>query len=335
MHKWTMRARLPIVFAILWATAAAAQSPQTFDDWLADLLAEARGRGYSDELLAQTLVGVTPLPRVIASDRRQAEAVLTFEEYLKRRVTPERVRRGRELAEEHRELLGRIRDAYGVPPAVIVAIWGLESRFGQHSGDVPVFQALATLAWEPRRAAFFRGQLYDALTMVDRGHIDAASMKGSWAGAMGQPQFMPSSYLAYAVDFDGDGRRDIWASPADTFASIANYLASHGWRADEPWGREVRLTPTIAQHAARTLGTRKSGCRAIREMIGPARLAAWQRLGVRGIDGGKLMAGPPEAALVRAGRHGFLVHGNYNALLRYNCAHHYALSVAILADRIE
>ena len=330
-----MRGVLLAVALLLGVTSAAAQTPQTFDDWLAALLAEARGRGYSDELLAQTLVGVTPLPRVIASDRRQAEAVLTFEEYIKRRVTPERVQRGRELVAEHREVLTRIRDAYGVPPSVIVAIWGLESRFGERSGDVPVFQALATLAWEPRRAAFFRGQLYDALTMVDRGHIDAASMKGSWAGAMGQPQFMPSSYLAYAVDFDGDGRRDIWASAADTFASIANYLASHGWRADESWGREVRLTPAIAQHAARALGTRKSGCRAIREMIGPAQLARWQRLGVRGTDGGNLLAGPPDAALVRAGRHGFLVHGNYDAILRYNCAHHYALSVAILADRIE
>ena len=330
-----MRGVLLAVAFLIGVTSAAAQTPQTFDDWLAALLAEARGRGYSDELLAQTLVGVTPLPRVIASDRRQAEAVLTFEEYIKRRVTPERVQRGRELVAEHREVLTRISHAYGVPPSVIVAIWGLESRFGERSGDVPVFQALATLAWEPRRAAFFRGQLYDALTMVDRGHIDAASMKGSWAGAMGQPQFMPSSYLAYAVDFDGDGRRDIWTSAADTFASIANYLASHGWRADEPWGREVRLTPAIAQHAARALGTRKSGCRAIREMIGPARLARWQRLGVRGTDGGNLLAGPPDAALVRAGRHGFLVHGNYDAILRYNCAHHYALSVAILADRIE
>ena len=330
-----MRVVLLIALLILWATSGAAQPPQSFDDWLADLLAEARGRGYSDDVLSQTLVGLTPLHRVIASDRRQAEAVLTFEEYLRRRVTPAKVQRARELIAEHQELLTRVRETYGVPPSIVVAIWGLESRFGQHSGDVPIFQALATLAWEPRRAAFFRGQLYDALTMVDRGHIDVASMKGSWAGAMGQPQFMPSSYLAYAVDFDGDGRRDIWASPADTFASIANYLARHGWRANEPWGHEVQVPTAVAQRAARTLGTRSSGCRAMREMIGPARLTHWQRLGVRSADGAKLLADLPEAALVRAGRHGFLVHANYHALLRYNCAHHYALSVAILADRIE
>jgi membrane-bound lytic murein transglycosylase B len=322
------------ILASFLATAAHAQ-PQPFDDWLADLVAEARTKGFGDELLTQTLAGLTPLQRVIASDRRQAESVLPFEEYLRRRVTPEKAARGRELAAQHHELLAQIRDRYGVPPSIILAIWGLESRFGEHTGDVPVFQALATLAWEARRAEFFRGQLYDALAIVDRGHIDAASMKGSWAGAMGQPQFMPSSYLAYAVDFDGDGRRDIWSSPADTFASIANYLASHGWRTDEPWGREVQVKPVILQRAARTVGRRDSGCRAMREMIGPARLASWQRLGVRRLDGGSLPATKTEAALVRAGTRRFLVHGNYDAILRYNCAHFYALSVALLADRIE
>src|SRR5437667_439706 len=205
-------------------------------------------------------------------DRRQAERTQSFEEYVRRRVTPWVVRRGRELAAEHRELLAQIRERYGVPPEIVVAIWGIESGFGQYGGTVPVFQALATLAWDPRRARLFRAQLYDALTMVDRGHIDAPSMVGSWAGAMGQPQFMPSSYLAYAVDFDGDGRRDIWMSPADTFASIANYLAGHGWRADEPWGYEVRVRPRVVQRATRTLKHRDSGCRAMRETIGPARL---------------------------------------------------------------
>jgi membrane-bound lytic murein transglycosylase B len=260
--------------------------------------------------------------------------VLTFEEYLRRRVTPAVVQQGRDLAAQHRELLGQIHEVYGVPPRIILAIWGLETRFGRYSGDVPVFQALATLAWEPRRAGFFRAQLYDALRMVDRGHIDVPSMKGSWAGAMGQPQFMPSSYLAYAVDFDGDGRRDIWTSAPDTFASIANYLARHGWQADASWGREVRATSAVAQRAARMLGRRDSGCRAMQSMIGPASLVTWQRLGVRPLYGGRLSANPSPAALVRVGPRSFLVHGNYDALLRYNCAHYYALAVATLADRI-
>jgi membrane-bound lytic murein transglycosylase B len=184
---------LAVAVACVLASVGEARTEQPFVEWLEALIAEARGRGFGDELLAQTLAGLSPLPGVIAADRRQAESVLTFEEYLRRRVTPERVQRARDLRAEHRELLDRVRDAYGVPPAIVVSIWGLESRFGEHRGEIPVFQALATLAWEGRRAPFFRGQLYDALRMVDRGYIDAPSMKGSWAGAMGQPQFMTST----------------------------------------------------------------------------------------------------------------------------------------------
>jgi membrane-bound lytic murein transglycosylase B len=200
-----MRALPPVTLALVLALAALchAEPVQPFNEWLAEFLTEARSRGYSDDVLEQALGGVLPLPRVIISDRRQPEVTLTFDEYLRRRLTPAVVQQGRDLVDQHRELLTQVRDAYGVPPAIIVAIWGLETRYGRYSGDVPVFQALATLAWEPRRAALFRAQLYDALTMVDRGHIDVASMKGSWAGAMGQPQFMPSSYLTYAVDFGG------------------------------------------------------------------------------------------------------------------------------------
>ena len=307
---------------------AVAQPRQPFEDWLADLRAEARARGFADELLDQTVAGLTPLPRVIASDRRQAERVQAFEMYVAQRVTPEAVRRGRELVAEHGELLTRIRAEYGVPAEIVVAIWGMESRYGRFRGTVPVFQALATLAWDPRRARLFRAQLYDALTMVDRGHIDAPSMVGSWAGAMGQPQFMPSSYLAYAVDFDGDGRRDIWTSVADTLASIASYLRGHGWRADEPWGREVVLG---AQRV--TVASRDSGCRAMREMTVAQPMSAWQRLGVRGVDG-RALGDAEEAGLVRAGKRRFLVRANYDALLHYNCAHHYALAVGLLAARI-
>jgi membrane-bound lytic murein transglycosylase B len=314
-----MRFVLALVLALVLVAPAHAQR-QRFDDWLADLVTEARTRGYGDALLQETLAGLTPLHRVIASDRRQAEHTLTLDEYIRRRVTPEVIARGRELADEHRDVLRRVQDTYGVPPHVVLAVWAIETRYGRYGGDVPVFQALATLAWEPRRAKLFRAQLYDALTMVDRGYIDAPSMKGSWAGAMGQPQFMPSSYLAYAVDFDGDGRRDIWASHADVFASIANYLKQHGWREGESWGREV----TAKRIATRS---RASGCRAMREMSRPASTAEWRRRGLRDAEGG-------EASLVRSGKRAFLVHPNYDAILHYNCAHHYALAVAILADRI-
>jgi membrane-bound lytic murein transglycosylase B len=330
-----MRARLlvTLVLLVVLASPVPAQGP-AFEQWLDTLLAEARERGYSDELLQQTLVGLTPLERVIKADRRQTESVLTFEDYVRRRIAPEVVRRGRDLAAEHHELLRRIHQTYGVPPSIVLSVWANESRFGLVAGDVPVFQALATLAWEPRRAPYFRGELFHALSIVADGHIEAASMVGSWAGAMGQPQFMPSSYLAYAVDFDGDNRRDIWTSHADTFASIANYLKAHGWQADEPWGREVTMTSAVAGRVARAVKARGAGCRAMRAMTEPVSAATWQRLGVRGADGEALAAAAPPAALVRAGQRRFLVHGNYDALLRYNCHHHYALAVALLADRI-
>jgi membrane-bound lytic murein transglycosylase B len=219
---------------------------------------------------------------VIASDRRQAERTQTFETYVRRRVTPWVVRRGRELAGEHRELLAQIRERYGVPLEIVVAIWGIETGFGQYGGTIPVLPALATLAWDPRRAWLFRAQLYDALTMVERGHLDAPSMRGSWAGAMGQPQFMPSSYLANAVDFDGNGRRDIWTSPADTLASIADHLRGHGWPAHEPWGREVVVPGRVAVRA------RSSGCRAMRVMTASLGMAEWRRLGTRSVTGSAL-----------------------------------------------
>lgn len=304
-----------------------ATTPKPFELWLAELMVEARERGYSDELLARTLGGVQPLAAALENDRAQPETRLTFDEYVRRRVTPDAIRRGRELLVTHRDVLDQIRDAFGVPPRIIVAIWGLESRFGQRSGDVPVFTALATLAWEARRGAFFRSQLYDALTMVDRGDIDAASMHGSWAGAMGQPQFMPSSYLAYAVDFDGDGRRDIWTSAADTFASIGNYLRAHGWRGNE-WGHEVRAT-------RKAVGARTSGCLAMRDMSAERSLADWRRLGSKRADRRSLPSTPRPARLVRAGTRQFLVYDTYDALLRYNCSHHYALSVALFADRMR
>lgn len=310
-------------------------APATFDRWLAELLEEARQRGFSDALLERTLAGVQPLPAVLERDRNQPETTVTFEQYVERRVTPEVIRRGRALLRDHAPLLVRVRDAYDVPPPYVLAVWGLESDFGRHAGRTPIFQALATLAWEPRRASFFRLQLYDALTMVDQGLIDAASMLGSWAGAMGQPQFLPSSYLAYAVDFDGDGRRDIWTSHADTFASIANYLKHHGWRGDQTWGRPVRVTAAVSGRIAEEVPSRASGCRAMRETRGPAPLARWQRLGVRRADGGDLPAVHRDATLVRAGARHFLVYDNYDALLRYNCSHHYALTVAMLAERIR
>jgi len=321
------------------AIRGGAQDPiadaRPFEDWLRDLMAEAHDRGYGTDLIAQTLAGLEPLPRVIQNDRSQAELVVGFERYYRNRVTPPFVRRGRELAREHRRLLARIEEEYDVQRRFVLAIWGIETRYGRVTGGTPVFQALATLAWEPRRSDFFRGELFDALTMVSRGHIDAKSMTGSWAGAMGQPQFMPSSYLKFAEDFDRDGRRDIWRSTADALASIANYLGEWGWDDEFTWGREVRVTPTVREAIAQETARRTDGCYAMRNMTERMPLDDWHRLGVRRVDGRALPKADVEAGLVETDTRSFLVYENYDAILRYNCAHYYALTVALLADQIR
>jgi membrane-bound lytic murein transglycosylase B len=306
-----------------------------FEQWLQDLRAEAVARGYPTPLVERALGTLEPLPVVITSDRSQAERTMSIDAYLARRVTPAAVRTGRRMAARHRSLLQRIEAHYGVPSELMIAVWGLESDFGRFSGVRPTFAALATLAHDARRAAFFRAQLFDALTIVDRGDIELVRLKGSWAGAMGQPQFLPSSYLRYAVDFDGDGRRDIWRSHADIFASIANYLVEHGWRRGERWGREVRVSQAASRAIESAAPLRSKGCEAERTMTQPLPLDQWARIGVRRRDGRPLPRAATEASLVRAGSRNFLVYSNYEAVLGYNCAHSYALSIATLADRIE
>jgi membrane-bound lytic murein transglycosylase B len=210
----------------------------------------------------------------------------------------------------------------------------MESRYGRLTGRTPVFQALATLAWEPRRAAYFRNELFDALSMVQRGHIEPASMTGSWAGAMGQAQFMPSSYLKYAVDFNRDGRRDIWKTTGDALASIANYLKGYGWNNQETWGREVKV-PDSARAAIAEMPRRPEGCYAIRNMTERVPLDTWRKLGVTSADGSPLPTAAVPAGLVDVGERTFLVYPNYDAILGYNCAHYYALTVALLADQLR
>jgi membrane-bound lytic murein transglycosylase B len=305
-----------------------------FSVWLTDLVADARARGFSDDLIAQTLSGVEPLHRVIQADRNQAELNPGFSRYLSSRLTPTMVRQGRAMATQHRTLLGRIESQYGVPRRILLAIWGNETRYGRVTGRTPVFQALATLAWEPRRADYFRGELFNALTMVDRRYIDARSMTGSWAGAMGQTQFMPSSYLQYAVDFDNDGRRDIWKSTPDALGSIANYLRGYGWRDDFTWGREVRVSAEAKARIEAELSKRPAGCYAVRNMTERVPLARWRAFGVTRVDGGPLPEAEVAAGLVDVGERQFLAYPNYDALLGYNCAHYYALSVALLGDEI-
>lgn len=333
--SWRAAAVAAVVVAA-GAAALAAQEPErpAFDDWLQGVRQEALDRGIRPATVAQAFDGLTPLEVVVQRDRSQAEVVETLDAYVRRRITPALVRMATARASAERATLAAVGRQYGVQPRFLVAIWGLESNFGRFSGTRPVVQALATLAWEGRRGAFFKGELLDALTIVDRGDIALPTMKGSWAGAMGQTQFMPSSYLKHAEDFDGDGHRDIWRSTPDVLASIANYLKAHGWQDGQTWGREVRLPSGRAAALTEKVGLRTSGCRAVRELTERRPLASWQALGVRTTSGGPLPKVDRDASLLRVGRRAWLVYGNYEALLGYNCAHAYAMAVSQLADRI-
>jgi membrane-bound lytic murein transglycosylase B len=326
-----------VAFLMSWlvVTATAQEAPRPgFSAFLLQLKEQALARGVSAATVEAALTGLEPLEVVVERDRTQAETVLTVDQYLDRRLTRQFVRTAREQAAAHRKLLSQVSQKYGPPAALLVAVWGMESNFGRFTGTRPTVQALATLAWDGRRGAFFTAELIDALQIIDQGDIGLDQMKGSWAGAMGQTQFMPSSYLAHAQDFDGDGRRDIWKGLPDVFASIANYLKAYGWTERQAWGREVKLPPGGAGPLVDKVGLRQSGCRASRELTVPAPLAQWQQLGVRTLTGGALPKVDRSASLLRAGKKAYLVYSNYDVLLGYNCAHAYALAVGLLSDRI-
>jgi membrane-bound lytic murein transglycosylase B len=322
-----LRVALPLLAAaaallLSLAQPRSAEAAADFATWLEDLRAEAAGRGIKQATLDAAFAGVQPIPRVIELDRRQPEFTLTFPEYLDRVVPQSRVERGRALLREHAALLDAVAGKYNVQPRFIVALWGVESDFGRITGGFKVIAALATLAYDGRRSEFFRGELLNALEILDQGHIAPQDMLGSWAGAMGQSQFMPSSFLNFAQDHDGDGRRDIWDTQGDIFASIANYLAQSGWRDDITWGRRVRL-PQGFDAALMDLKTRKP-------------ISAWQALGVRKPDGSALPGRDLAAAIVQPDKESspvFMVYENFHALLKWNRSTYFAAAVGTLADQ--
>jgi membrane-bound lytic murein transglycosylase B len=306
-----------------------------FTEFVAQLKQQALTAGITEATVTAAFEGVEPLEIVVERDRSQPEVVLTTQQYVQRRLTRSFVRTATEKMRAHRAQIAPIAKKYGVAPNVLVAIWGMESNFGRFTGTRPTIGALTTLAWEGRRRAFFTTELINALKILDNGYIELDRMKGSWAGAMGQTQFMPSSYLAHAQDFDGDGRRDIWDSLPDVFASIANYMVAYGWKSDQIWGREVRVPAGGATKLAASVGFRQTGCRAERELTVPISLQKWQAMGVRTAAGKALPKVNRSASLLRAGSKNYLVYGNYDALLGYNCAHAYALAVGLLSDRLD
>lgn len=305
-----------------WASLPASANQQDFATWLAVLRDEALGVGISPRTLDDALGNVQLIDRVLELDRKQPEFTLTFRDYLNKVVNDVRVEKGRRLLEENRALLERISREYGVQPRFIVALWGIESDFGRLTGGYPVIDALATLAYDGRRSAFFRKELINALKIVDGGHIAVTQMMGSWAGAMGQSQFMPSSFLSFAVDYDGDGRRDIWYTLPDVFASIANYLSRSGWNNDQTWGRAVSLPANFDANLTDLSVTKP--------------LSGWNAVGVRKPDGGKLPDRDIAASVIRpgGGEDAFLVYDNYRVIMKWNRSQFFATAVGTLADRI-
>jgi membrane-bound lytic murein transglycosylase B len=312
-----------IALAGAFLAVPALAETQPFEVWLEELRRDALKEGIGAQTL-MALDDLAPIARVIELDRRQPEGRFTFQQYNQRVLSESRIERGRELYREHRGLLQRVAADYGVQPRFIVALWGIESSYGSFGGDFPVIGALATLAHDGRRASFFRGELLKALRIVDRGDIAIERMTGSWAGAMGQSQFMPSSYDAYAVDYDSDGRRDIWTSLPDVFASIANYLAKAGWNDRYTWGRKVHVPPALNGDLVGLNTTRP--------------LPQWQELGVRRADGANLPTVRLSASLLSTDEGqgpAYLVYDNFRVLMAWNRSTYFALTVGELADLIE
>ncbi len=307
--------------SILFLLVLPSASDSGWEEFLADVRTEATAAGIGQQTLDAALSGLEPVPRVIELDRHQPESVLTFDEYMASRVPESLIERAREKYAEHQPLLEAIAAHYGFDAYYIVAIWAVETRFGSYTGGFDVIAALATLAFDGRRSAFFRKELLHALTILDEGHISRTDMMGSWAGAMGQSQFMPSSFNRFAVDWDLDRRRDIWQNQGDVFASIANYLARSGWQRSMPWGAAVALP---------------EGFDLTRDGVEP--LETWLSWGVMWQGEDPVLPMDAAASLVLpAGANGpaFLVFDNYRAILKWNRSDYFAMSVTAIADALS
>jgi membrane-bound lytic murein transglycosylase B len=308
---------------MLGLSRPAAAQEEDFAQWLASLKREAVEQGVPADTLERALAGVEPLRRVLELDREQPESTLTLDRYLKSVVSSARVAKGRVLKVRHKALLRTVSERYGVPPKVILALWAIESGFGESMGSFRVVDALATLAYDGRRPEFFRGELIGALKILGQGGFEAADLKGSWAGAMGQVQFMPSTYLRYAVNYNHPGQPDIWHAQGDVFASAANYLSSLGWKRNDGWGREVVLPDRFDRSLIGLTVTHS--------------VAEWVQMGVRRIGGARLPANGASGSIVQpdgVGGRAFLINDNFRVIMKWNHSTFFALAVGLLADGI-
>ena len=319
-----MQAILKFLFILLvLSPPLVCAQTQSFDAWLQALRMEAREKGISDATLDAALTNVKPIPRIIELDHSQPEFTQTFSRYMELRITGGRIAKGRALMKKYADLLHQVQDRYGVQPKYLVSFWALESNFGSLTGGYSVIDSLVTLAYDPRRSDFFRKELLIALRIIDEGNISVDQMSGSWAGAMGQLQFLPSVFEQYGVDGDNDGRIDIWHSLPDVFASAANYLSRSGWKSDERWGREV-LLPENFDYSQSGISIKHT-------------VDDWSALGITTVYGDALPVSEMNGSvLLPAGAHGpaFLVYKNFRAAMIWNRSIFYAICVGHLADRI-
>ncbi|HEY0892293.1 MAG TPA: lytic murein transglycosylase [Cellvibrio sp.] len=303
--------------------AAPMLTQKEFSACLTAFSAKAKAAGISQNTINSSLAKAELNTQVLELDRKQPEFTTSFADYFNRRVTEQRVAQGRALLIKHKDLFARVEQEYGVPAAYLVSFWGLETNFGSYFGNIPVVDSLATLACDARRSTFFTIELINALRILDEGAIAPNKMKGSWAGAMGHVQFMPSSFLKNAVDFDGDHKRDLWNSTPDAMASAANFLKNLGWQTEGRWGREVKL-PKDFPFLEAGLKNNKP-------------IAEWTKLGVTRADNSPLPQADMNASLlVPSGHEGpaFLVYDNFNVIMRWNRSEFYAIAVGQLADQI-
>ena len=312
---------LPLLAGLLSASLPAHAN---FDECVANLQKRATEEGISEATATRVLSQVEQIDRVLELDRKQPEFTASFHDYLGKRVTEQRVERGRRLLDEHRDLLRDITAGTGVPGHYLIAFWGLETNFGSYTGKMSVPSSLTTLACDQRRSDYFTGELMDALRIIERGDISPDQMEGSWAGAMGQMQFMPSVYLKHAVDADGSGTVDLWGSIPDALTSAGHFLEAMGWNRNERWGREVMLPEGFDYSLARGRSEQRP-------------LAEWRDMGLRNAFGGELPVADMEASLLLpAGHEGpaFLVYDNFSVIMGWNRSEFYALAVGRLANRI-
>jgi len=308
------------------ATVSATDGQISFAEYLQGLQQEALQLGFTEDFVQQSLAGVTYHQKAVSADKNQPESRITLDTYLATRVPDWKVKQALALMTEHQDVLNKIAGQYGVQARFIVALWGNESNFGKITGNFPVLSALASLAYDGRREALFRKEFFAALTILQEDHISLDDFKGSWAGAMGQSQFMPTSFLAYAQDFDGDGKRDIWRNQADVLATPAQFFARQGWQDELTWGRQVKV-PADFDFAAAGLDQTKRRT-----------LADWQTLGIRRYEGGDLPELKITASLIAPdGPNGriYLVYEIFHTLMKWNRSSYFGVTVGYLADRIK